>query len=77
MSSPSEAAHATGGEAVLRDFDLLEVLRTPYRIDILQPVYFVIDGFGQLGAALDADLAETLDRARAEGELPPRFDVAA
>ncbi|MEM0946373.1 MAG: phenylalanine 4-monooxygenase [Pseudomonadota bacterium] len=77
VSSPSEAAHVTSGVAAMRHFDLIEVLRTPYRIDILQPVYFVIESFEALNAALDCDLADAIDRAKALGDLPPRFETAA
>lgn len=77
VSSPSEAEHATSGRAEMREFDLLEVLRTPYRIDIVQPVYFVIDSFDALRAELDADLGAAIDRAKALGDLPPRFEAAA
>jgi phenylalanine-4-hydroxylase len=76
-SSPSEADHATGGQAEMLDFDLMTVLRTPYRIDILQPVYFVIDSFTQLTEALEADVAALIDQAKTLGDLPAKFDKAA
>ena len=76
-SSPAEAAHATGGAAEMLDFDLLTVFRTPYRIDIVQPVYFVIDSFAQLAAALDADVGALIDEAKRLGDLPARFEKAA
>lgn len=77
VSSPSEAAHACGGNAEIRSFDLMEILRTPYRIDIVQPVYFAIDSFDQLVAALDTDLGAAIDRAKELGDLPARFEAAA
>lgn len=77
VSSPAEAAHATSGAAEMLPFDLLTVLRTPYRIDILQPVYFVIDSFDQLTQSLDRDLAAVVDEAKARGDLPARFEKAA
>jgi phenylalanine-4-hydroxylase len=77
VSSPSEARHATGGAAETLDFDLLAVFRTPYRIDIVQPVYFAIDSFDSLAAALDADIAGLIDEAKRLGDLPARFDEAA
>jgi phenylalanine-4-hydroxylase len=77
VSSPAEAAHATGGGAEMLPFDLMTVLRTPYRIDILQPVYFAIDSFDQLAATLSGDVAARMDEARAMGDLPARFDKAA
>lgn len=73
-SSPAEAAHALSDAPLIRNFDLLEVVRTPYRIDILQPVYFVIDSFDDLTKALNADIAGLIDRAKAMGDLPPLFE---
>ncbi len=77
VSSPSEAKHAVGGRAEMLPFDLMTIFRTPYRIDILQPVYFVADGFDQLARALTGDIAGMIDRARQLGDLPARFDKAA
>lgn len=77
VSSPSEAGHATSGTAGMRPFDLMEVLRLPYRIDIVQPVYFVIESFEALSAALDADLGAAIDEAKRLGDLPAPFEAAA
>lgn len=77
MSSPSEAAFAQSGEAEMLAFDLMTVLRTDYRIDIVQPVYFVIDSFEQLAGILDADIEAAIDAAKRLGNLPPRFKAAA
>jgi phenylalanine-4-hydroxylase len=76
VSSPAELAHAMGGTAEMRDFDLLEIFRTHYRIDIVQPVYFVIDSFDQLAACLDADFGALIAQAKEMGDLPNRFDPA-
>ena len=77
MSSPSEAKHATSGQAELLPFELMSVLRTDYRIDIVQPIYFVIDSFEQLVAALETDMGAAIDEAARLGDLPARFDAAA
>lgn len=77
VSSPSEAAHALSGRAETLPFDLLTVFRTPYRIDIVQPLYFVIDSFEALASSLDADLGALIDEAKRLGDLPARFDAAA
>jgi phenylalanine-4-hydroxylase len=76
VSSPSEAEHATSGRAEMLDFDPMTIFRTPYRIDIVQPVYFVIDSFAQIAEALDGDIAGMIDRAKAMGDFPPRFEAA-
>ncbi len=77
MSSPSEAAHAAMGRAEFLPFDLLTIFRTPYRIDILQPVYFVIDSFEALAASLDEDIGGLIARACDMGDLPARYELAA
>lgn len=77
VSSPNEARHATSGAAEMRDFDLMEILRMPYRIDIVQPVYFVIDSFDELAAALDTDLGKAIDEAKRLGDLPAPFEAVA
>lgn len=72
-SSPSEAAHALSAAPVVKDFDLLDVFRTPYRIDIVQPLYFVIEDFDQLARCLDADVPALIDQAKAMGDHSPLF----
>lgn len=76
-SSPSELAHAFSSTAEMREFDLMEVFRTPYRIDIVQPVYFVIDSFEALRTVLDVDIEDRIARAKTMGDLPPAFEPAA
>ncbi len=77
MSSPSEAEYAMSGKAEMVDFDLMTVLRTPYRIDIVQPVYFVIDSFEQLVETLEQDVEAAIVEAKAKGDMPAKFDRAA
>ncbi len=77
MSSPAEAAFASSPEAKRIEFDLITVLRTGYRIDIVQPVYFVIDSFDQLVNVLGQDIEAAICEAETRGDLPPRFEVAA
>lgn len=57
LSSANEIIYALeSGIPQLKPFDILEVMRTPYRIDILQPVYFVIDDFNTLYQLMNIDL---------------------
>ncbi len=53
LSSAKETLHATQGAVPRLRFDAARVLRTEYRIDDLQPLYFAIRGYGQLFALLD------------------------
>lgn len=57
LSSKSETPYCLESDIPLRKpFDVLDVMRTPYLIYILQPVYFVIDSFDVLFNLTDMDL---------------------
>jgi phenylalanine-4-hydroxylase len=56
-------------------FDPIEALRTPYRIDILQPIYYVIESFEELFHIIDQDLMKLLEKARELGDHPARFEL--
>lgn len=60
-----------------RRFNILDVLRTPYRIDILQPLYYVIEDFRELYELTQMDLLDKLQEARTLGLFAPLFDKAA
>lgn len=55
-------------------FDPIEALRTPFRIDIMQPIYFVIDSFDVLFHLADMDLMSMIQEARKLGMHKPLFD---
>jgi phenylalanine-4-hydroxylase len=74
MSSPGELVYAVESDVPERKpFDPVDVLRTPYRIDILQPIYFVIESFDQLFDLAQADLLGYIKEARRLGMHEPRF----
>ena len=58
-----------------RPFDVLEALRTPYRIDIMQPVYFVLENFDTLFELTNIDLISLVKEARKLGDLPPSYKL--
>ena len=65
LSSMSETPYCLESHIAQRKpFDVLEVLRTPYRIDIMQPIYFVIDSFDVLFQLIDMDLLGLIHEAR-------------
>ena len=77
MSSPGELVYAIENDAPQRKpFDPVDALRTPYRIDIMQPIYFVIDSFDDLFELARADLLGYIDEARGLGMHEPVFDTA-
>ncbi|KEQ16130.1 phenylalanine 4-monooxygenase [Endozoicomonas numazuensis] len=54
-------------------FDILEALRTPYRIDILQPVYFIIQSLSELHSLTEMDLMAKVHESMKLGLLEPKF----
>lgn len=75
-SSPGELRHSVEEQSVVRkDFDVLEILRTPYRIDINQPIYFVLDSVDQLIEAGKRDLVRDIHDAKSLGLFAPTYEV--
>lgn len=74
LSSAKETPFALEGAAERQPFDLVTVLRTRYRIDILQPLYYVIESFDELTRLLELDLEGAIKKALALGPLPPLFE---
>ncbi|MGR5178407.1 phenylalanine 4-monooxygenase [Vibrio parahaemolyticus] len=75
LSSPGETLYALDDERPLRQaFNIDTVLRTPYRIDIMQPTYFVLEDIRQLYELGQQDLSRYVARAMAAGLLPPLFE---
>lgn len=77
LSSKTETVYCLESEVPQRlPFDVLEVLRTPYRIDILQPVYFVIDKFDILFHLIDMDLIGLIHEAKRLGMHQPLYALS-
>lgn len=53
--------------------DGMTSLRTPYRIDMVQPLYFVLQSFQELYDVLSQDLIGKVHQAQDLGDLPPHF----
>jgi len=76
LSSISETAYSVESDIPVRVlFDPVVAFRTPYRIDMLQRVYFVIHTYQQLYELVMHNPEEYLNRARELGEFPPLFPV--
>jgi phenylalanine-4-hydroxylase len=74
MSSGGELVYCIDSDKPAReDFDLEAVMRTEYRIDAFQDVYFVIESFEDLVAKTAVDFTPIYARLR---ELPVRVPVA-
>ena len=57
-------------------YDTLTALRTPYRIDIPQPLYYVLNKFEDLYAILNQDLIKLLQDSKKMGDFEPLFEPA-
>lgn len=74
LSSMNETVYSVESTAPQRKpFHPLEALRTPYRIDIMQPIYFVLDNFATLYEVIELDLLALIQKARQAGEFAPTF----
>ncbi|MBC9247882.1 phenylalanine 4-monooxygenase [Paracoccus sp. 11-3] len=72
-SSITELPWALSDGPEHRPFDVIDILRTPYRIDIHQPVYFVIDDLQDLFTAAERDLLADVAQARSLGLHDPKY----
>lgn len=72
-SSVTELPWAISGQPEQRPFDVIDILRTPYRIDIHQPVYFVIDDLDDLFAAARRDLLADIATTQGLGLHAPKY----
>jgi phenylalanine-4-hydroxylase len=74
LSSKGETEYAADSPLPRREsFDIEEMLRTPYRIDIMQPLYYVIDDFEQLYREMNEGLLPKIRAAIELGDRPPLF----
>jgi len=77
LSSPSETNYATSDSTIdHKPFDMLEVLRTPYRIDIMQPIYFMLNkvsDFKEIRKYTVEDIMDLIEQAQKLGLRDPKF----
>ncbi|MBP2448768.1 phenylalanine-4-hydroxylase [Rhizobium leguminosarum] len=53
------------------------MLRTPYRIDLLQPIYYVTDSFADLEAIVEQDIEGMILKTKSLGDFAPSFEAKA
>ena len=76
LSSVSETVYSVESDVPMRVlFNPLVALRTPYRIDRLQAVYFVIHSYQELYNLVTLNFKDLLQKARTLGEFPAMFEV--
>jgi len=77
LSSPGETDYAMNSDdAERKPFDVLDVLRTPYRIDIMQPIYYLLNKVSDLDEIRKFevdDIMELVAKAKELGLHPAKF----
>ncbi|MBT1450875.1 phenylalanine 4-monooxygenase [Glaciecola sp. XM2] len=74
LSSPGETLFSLENEKPERNpLVPIDVLRTPYRIDIMQPIYYVLENFNQLFELAEMDIMALVEEAKAQGLFEPKF----
>ncbi len=77
LSSIHETVYSVDSDVPVRKpFTALDALRTPYRIDIPQPLYYVLNDFNDLFKILDQDLVGLLEQSKEMGDFAPLFEPA-
>ncbi|MFB2539038.1 MULTISPECIES: phenylalanine 4-monooxygenase [unclassified Acinetobacter] len=71
LSSPAETNYALSDVPEHRPFVIEDVLRTPYRIDKLQPIYYVIEDIEQLFELSKIDMMAKVHQAMEKGLFEP------
>lgn len=76
VSSPGELEYALHSDVPeRRPFDPIDALRTPYRIDIYQTVYYTLESFDTLFELAQSDLIGKITEARRLGMFEPTYPV--
>lgn len=74
LSSIGETEYACHSEQPQRRrFDILEALRTPYRIDIMQPLYYVLEDLRELYELTQRDIMGLVQQAKSLGLHRPLY----
>lgn len=73
-SSPTELIYAVNSNIPeRRPFNVVDILRTPYRIDIHQPIYYVLENIDDLFGITETSLMASLTTAQGLGLYNPKY----
>merc|ERR1712108_72423 len=74
LSSPGETIYALDSDTPLRNpLTAIDALRTPYRIDIMQPLYYILPEFDHLFELAEMDIMALVEQAKSLGLFSPLF----
>lgn len=77
LSSPGETLYALESDAPVKvPMNALDALRTPYRIDIMQPLYYELSDFDDLFTLAESDIMHLVRQAMRLGLYDPLFEPA-
>ena len=72
LSSTKETVYCVEStEPDRRPFDVMAALRTPYDIDVIQPIYYVLESFEQMYELVNMDLMAMVRQAQKVGDHVP------
>lgn len=74
LSSPGETQYVYTDTPKIKPLEVVDVFRTPYRIDIMQPQYFTINGIHDLFEISKMDLMSLVEKAKELGLHEPLFE---
>lgn len=75
LSSKSEVIYSVESDIPeRRELDPMDALRTPFRIDILQPVYFIINSFDDLFKLIEKDPLKMAQESFLLPDFPAKFE---
>jgi phenylalanine-4-hydroxylase len=73
LSSPKETVYSIESDTPQRKpFNVHDALRTPYEIDVIQPIYFVLNNFSELYDLINMDLMALIKEIHMS-ESAPKF----
>jgi len=76
LASHNEIDYALNSNIPLRiPYDPVAIFRTPYRMDLPQPIYYVLPSFSKLYDLLENDVFDYIAQAKELGELEPLFNT--
>lgn len=75
LSSPAETQYVFSDEPTIYDLDVVNVFRTPYRIDIIQPIYHTINSIDDLFDISNMDLMTLVEKAKELGLHKPTYEL--
>ena len=74
LSSKEESVYSVESDIPKRiPLNIETTLRTPYRYDIIQPLYYYINSIDDLYTLMDTDLIKLAEQVQPKGDLEPSF----